>query len=157
LFEKFLKDNKVVSGLIQNCYKKTYFGGYSYSNVPKSAKIKDKIFVGSAAGFVEAARGFGVSYGINSGLMAAEAIIENKDYDLLWKSSFEKELLKGLKRRFFFEKLNNSDFEKMVLADKAKISKSTKVPFELVDLFEGIAFNKELAKWNNKFSIGRIF
>ena len=89
--------------------------------------------------------------------MAAQSIIENKDYDILWKKSFEKELLNGLKRRFFLERLTNADFEKMIQVDKIKVSNYEKVPFALIDLFKGVAFKKELDEWEKKFSIEKLF
>ncbi|MFA5931373.1 MAG: NAD(P)/FAD-dependent oxidoreductase [archaeon] len=157
LFEKFIKENKIIADLIKSSIRRTYFSGYAYSNVPITAEIKGTKFVGSAAGFVEAARGFGVRYSIESGFLAADSIIENKSYDSLWKKSFEKELLNGLKRRLFFERLSNEDFEKMVQADKIKVSKYEKVPFALANLFKKIAFKKELSDWKNKFSIDKLF
>jgi flavin-dependent dehydrogenase len=157
LFEKFIKENQTISGLINSSSRRTYFGGYAYSNSPVTAEIKGTKFVGSAAGFVEAARGFGVRYSIESGCLAADSIIENKSYDSLWKKAFENELLDGLKRRFFLEKLNNSDFEKMVLAEKIKVSSYVKVPSALIGAFKEIKFSSKLADWRKKFSIDRLF
>jgi flavin-dependent dehydrogenase len=157
LFEKFIKENKIVSDLIQSAYKKTYFGGYAYSNVPLTAQIKGVKFVGCAAGFVEAARGFGIKYAIQSGNLAANSLIENKNYDILWKSEFGEELEKGLKRRLFFEKLSNADLEKMILVDKVKVSEYIKIPSVLIDSFKKIGASSEINDWRKKFSIERLF
>ena len=48
-----------------------------------------------------------VRYAITSGYLAAKSIIENKDYDKLWKKEFGKQLKVGVANRFLFERMSN--------------------------------------------------
>ena len=105
LFDRFVEENKVINGIVSKGTIVEKFSGSAYSNVPSTAVLSGKKFVGAAAGFVDSARGFGNIYAIRSGYLAAKSIIDKSDYDVLWKNEFESELLKSLKRRFFFKKI----------------------------------------------------
>lgn len=59
-----------------------YFGNYGITPLIKHA---DKIIVGEAAGFQDANWGFGMRHAIESGYLAARAIIERQDYWCLAK------------------------------------------------------------------------
>lgn len=62
-----------------------YFGGFGGFNVPKSAIKDGRLYVGEAAGFQDPARGFGMNYALETGKLAADSIINNQNYDELWK------------------------------------------------------------------------
>lgn len=78
------------------------------------AKINNQYFVGEAAGFQDCLVGFGMIYAFRSGYDAAKSIIENVDYDKLWKRDFFKQLKISSDNRVFYEKLSNDDFEKII-------------------------------------------
>ena len=135
---------------------KNYFTGYAYANVPIRADLGNKKFIGGAAGFVDASRGFGVRYALQSGFLAAKAIIKNENYDVLWKKTFEKELIESLKRRFFLEKLTDEDYEKFIIGKKVNIAEYQKIPKTLFDLWQNIKFTQELNAWQKKFSLEKV-
>ena len=157
LFERFLKENEIISKIIEGASFENYFSGYAYANCPVSAEIRDQKFVGSAAGFIDSARGFGIRYAIESGILVAKSINENLNYDALWKQAFEKELLTSLKRRFFLEKLTNEDYEKLIFRDEINIRKYEKIPSSLGGIFEKIEFKMVLNQWRNKFDLNKLF
>ena len=89
--------------------------------------------------------------------MAAKSIIENKDYDVLWKDCFGNELKESLKRNFLLNKLDNSGFEKLLSGEKVSIKNYEKIPKALSTLFEEISFSNELKKWQQKYSLKKLF
>lgn len=157
LLDRFLEKNKVVSEIIKNYKNKESFSGYAYSNFPETAKIAGKLFVGSAAGFVEAARGFGVKYSIMSGILAAKSILGNLDYDQLWKESFGGELKENLNRHFLLSSLNNKGYEKLLLGEKIGIGQYEKIPESVSSFLKHIIFSKELKAWQQQYSLEKIF
>ncbi len=157
LLDRFLEENKLMQRALSGVTSSETFNGFAYCNYPESAQINNKLFVGAAAGFVEAARGFGVKYSILSGILAAKSIIENKDYDVLWKDCFGNELKESLKRNFLLNKLDNSGFEKLLSGEKVSIKNYEKIPKALSTLFEEISFSNELKKWQQKYSLKKLF
>ena len=53
-------------------------------------------------------------YAFKSGYCAARSIIENIDYDKLWKKEFLKQLKVSAINRRIYERLSNEGFEKLV-------------------------------------------
>lgn len=64
------------------------FAGFVNFSIPKSAKRGKRLYVGEAAGFQDALAGFGMRYALRSGYLAAQSIINEEDYDRLWKEDF---------------------------------------------------------------------
>ncbi len=157
LLDRFLEENKVVKKIVRNYKSREVFSGYAYSNWPETAKIKDKLLVGTAAGFVGAARGFGVKYSIMSGVLAAKSIIEKSDYDILWKKSFGNELKESLNRHFLLSSLNNLGYEKLLMGKKIGIGQYEKIPSSISIFLEHIKFAKELKSWQAQYSLNKIF
>lgn len=54
--------------------------------------------------------GFGMIYTFKSGYYAAKSIIENLDYDDLWKEDFFKQLIISDRNRLLYEKLSNDPY-----------------------------------------------
>jgi flavin-dependent dehydrogenase len=131
LFEKFLNENSIVREMVEGASFENRFCGDAYANYPITAEIKQMKFVGSAAGFIDPARGFGIRYAIESAILVAKSIDENLSYDTLWKKTFGEELLAGLKRRFLLEKLTNDDYEKLIIGGRVNIKRYKKMPFSL--------------------------
>lgn len=157
LFDRFLKENPVVSKIIENASLTNYFSGAAYSNIPPTAEINGKKFVGSAAGFIDAARGFGIKYAMESGLLAAKAINESKNYDTLWKEAFENELLGEFRRRCLIEKMMNNNYEELILGDKISIKEYKKIPQSLQKVIANIHFSIKLKQWRKKFDLNKLF
>ncbi|MCX6764181.1 MAG: UbiA family prenyltransferase [Candidatus Nealsonbacteria bacterium] len=113
-FNLLIKDNNIIKNFLNGAKFKNEIYGFIHFNPPKTAKKDKKIYVGEAAGFVDAATGFGTHYAILSGCLAARAIMNNEDYGNLWKKSFGKELKKKYLKRLRLEKLNSENYEMMV-------------------------------------------
>lgn len=157
LFERFLKKNQQISNIVRNSSAADKFAGFTYANVPKTAEIKKVKFIGSAAGFVDAARGFGVNYSIESGIAAANAILNEESYDVLWKKVMEEELMSSLKRRILYEKMTNEDFEKLIFTEMIDISQYMKIPPSLNQLMSKIKMHFEIEQWQGKYNLQKIF
>ncbi len=161
--EKFIVENEVVRGLLDGATLESKHFGFIHYNVPKTAVINKKLLVGGFAGFTEAARGFGLSYAIISGALAAKSIIEKTNYDVLWKNEFEAELIHAFKRRLFLQKLSNNDYEKLFSIEKPSVSieeyKTTKqeqthnfIQRFLVDAQANMA----LENWRKRYDLSKL-
>jgi len=69
----------------------------------KSAMVKNTLITGEAAGFQDFQFGIGIRRSITSGYLAAKSIIENIDYDNLWKSQFGEKMKMSIVNRFLYE------------------------------------------------------
>lgn len=164
LFHNLIQENKILSKLLDNGTKMQEYFGLGYYNVPDRATIKGKYFVGEAAGFVDAARGFGVTYALDSGVLAAKAIAENKDYDVLWKNTFEMSLVSSFKKRLALQQLTNNDYEKMISSEKDSLSdeeyrlEKQKLDHTFIKnlLIDQLVFS-ELKKWRSRYDLSKIF
>ncbi len=79
--------------------------GYSYMNfhLKRAATANGSRFVGEAAGFQDYLFGLGIRYAITSGSLAAQSILENRDYDELWKQDLRGKQETSLVNRFLYE------------------------------------------------------
>ncbi|MEM5825823.1 MAG: hypothetical protein QXM64_00350, partial [Candidatus Aenigmatarchaeota archaeon] len=89
--------------------------GYGNFNIPFSASNHGKLYVGEAAEFQDASKGFGVKFAILSGYLAAKSIIANESYDVLWKKELLEDLVYYFKRRIIYQGKTNEDFEKEII------------------------------------------
>ncbi|MBI4351992.1 MAG: NAD(P)/FAD-dependent oxidoreductase [Elusimicrobia bacterium] len=153
LLDRFLESNAIAGKLTEGRSKKEVFSGYGYCNYPKTARIKGKLFTGAAGGFVEASRGFGIKYSILSGLLAARSIIERKDFDSLWTAEFGEELETGLYRRFLLSKLDNSQYDKLLMSEEVPVAKYKKIPPGLAESYKEKAFTAEFRAWQERYSL----
>lgn len=156
LLEKFLSENKVAKELINGTKLVKKVTGATYSNVPLTAEVNGKYFVGAAAGFVDGARGFGVKYAIESAVLAAKAITEKTSYDTLWKNAFEKDLVEEMTRRILLEKMDNNGYEEFILQDKVEISEYEKVPKALQRKWRDIIGSWKLKEWQKKYDLKKL-
>ena len=82
--------------------------------IPKTAKLKNSLLAGEAAGFQDNAYGFGMRYSIISGYLASKSILEGLDYDKLWKDVLLEELKRTRMIRIVLDKANNNFLNKLV-------------------------------------------
>jgi flavin-dependent dehydrogenase len=61
------------------------FAGYGTFAINESNKQDRRLVVGEAAGFQDLFLGFGMKYALLSGYAAAKSIMEEKDYDMVWR------------------------------------------------------------------------
>jgi flavin-dependent dehydrogenase len=107
LFKKIFQSSEVLynfSGIANGTIKK----------IPETAKLKNSLLVGEAAGFQDNAYGFGIRYSIISGYLASKSISEGLDYDVLWKNAFLNELNRTRKIRIALDKANNNFLNKLI-------------------------------------------
>src|SRR5947207_466065 len=79
--------------------------GYSYMNfhLKHAATSNGARFVGEAAGFQDYLFGLGIRYALTSGALAARSILEERDYDELWKAELGRKQQTSLVNRFLYE------------------------------------------------------
>ncbi len=104
----------LIKDIIKGARLKHYFSGFANAGIPKTA-IKDNIlYTGEAAGFQDCMFGFGMKYAIESGYLAAKAIIDNISYDDLWKNAFKREIVNSSAIRFLLNTWGNKGYEKII-------------------------------------------
>lgn len=163
LFSKLIKEVSAFSDLIDGGKKGPVFAKIGFSLMPRTAKIKNKLLVGEAAGFSEADRGFGMHYALESGFLAAKSLMEGLDYDKLWKESFEKELLKAFKRRLILNRIGNNEYDKLInsgteMSAKDYVKHKEEQNKNLIkDELDNIRLEYEIDKLQKKFDIGRLY
>ena len=79
--------------------------GYSYMNfhLKRAATSNGSRFVGEAAGFQDYLFGLGIRYALTSGVLAARSILEERDFDDLWRSELGVKQETSLVNRFLYE------------------------------------------------------
>ena len=83
--------------------------GYSYMNFHLKVRATNgqSRFVGEAAGFQDYLFGLGIRYAVTSGHLAARSIIENRDFDELWREELGAKQETSLVNRFLYESGGN--------------------------------------------------
>ena len=83
--------------------------GYSYMNfhLKRQATANGTRFVGEAAGFQDYLFGLGIRYALTSGALAARSILEERDFDELWKAELGPKQETSLVNRFLYESGGN--------------------------------------------------
>lgn len=83
--------------------------GYSYMNfhLKEHARAGEARLAGEAAGFQDYLFGLGIRYALTTGNLAARSIIENRDYDDLWKETLGRKQQTSLVNRFLYERGGN--------------------------------------------------
>jgi len=156
-FKKFISENKIVKELVKGHTEIKYFSGGGLCNFPNTARVNNKLFVGAAAGFVEASRGFGIKYSILSGIAAANSIIKSENYDYIWKNFFGEELRSSLKRNLFLTSLTDEEYSNLFIGRSVPVENYSK---PLSDLSKGKSkqdFSEDLKNWREKYNIEKYF
>jgi flavin-dependent dehydrogenase len=83
--------------------------GYSYMNfhLKQRATNGHARYVGEAAGFQDYLFGLGIRYALTSGNLAARSILENVDFDALWRAELGPKQETSLVNRFLYESGGN--------------------------------------------------
>ncbi|PHS22300.1 MAG: hypothetical protein COA85_11900 [Robiginitomaculum sp.] len=77
-------------------------GGYGNFRLPGTAVQGGKLVIGEHAGFQDSLAGFGMTYAIRSGILAARSLLENLDYTILWKKELLPLLQTSIANRYLF-------------------------------------------------------
>ena len=80
----------------------------------KKAMINKQYYIGEAAGFQDCLAGFGMRYAFKSGYLAAKSIMEEGDYDRLWKKDLLNPMGISIANRKIYEKLSNAGYDKLI-------------------------------------------
>lgn len=86
-----VKDDKSVGGI----------GGFSLRNIFQS---NGRLYVGEAAGIQDFLWGFGIRDAMASGFLAAQSILEGRDYEAMARKHFGRKLRASLVNRYLWEK-----------------------------------------------------
>lgn len=111
LFDRAIKERPALKDIIGNNKPVGSFGGMGSFEFKRQRIIDGKLYVGEAAGFQDAMRGFGIKYAIESGYVAARSIKENKDYEKLWREQFLKQFKIDTSRRGIVRLLGSKTIE----------------------------------------------
>lgn len=85
-------------------------GGIGNFRIPASAQAGARPVAGEEAGFQDALWGFGMRFAMRSGVLAARALIEGKDYDALWQRELEPWLRTSIVNRALYSVLGNRGY-----------------------------------------------
>ena len=90
--------------------------GYSYMNfhLKQSAKKDGARYVGEAAGFQDYLFGLGIRYALTSGWLAAQSILQERDFDELWMRELGPKQQTSLVNRFLYEAGGNAGLSMFV-------------------------------------------
>jgi len=90
--------------------------GYSYMNfhLKRRATSNGSRFVGEAAGFQDYLFGLGIRYALTSGYLAARSILEERDFDELWRAELGVKQETSLVNRFLYEVGGNAGLSMFV-------------------------------------------
>ncbi len=92
------------------------FGSYGNFFIGDTQVLHGRLYVGEAAGFQDCLWGFGMRYAVVSGYLAAKSIIDDSDYDVLWKGRLRGMLETSLINRYLFERWGHRGYR--YLAEK---------------------------------------
>lgn len=128
LFQKLISNHEIFKEHLANSKLLYNFSGFINFSIPKTAIEGNSLLVGEAAGFQDAAFGFGIRYAIYSGYLASKSILERKNYDELWKKAFLHELKKTLKIRYVLNRVGNNFLNRLIKnIGKRDIEEFTKI------------------------------
>ncbi len=83
------------------------FGGYGNFRMPRTAVQGGRPVIGEQAGFQDSLAGFGMTYALRSGILAARSIIEGVSYTKLWRHHLLPLLRTSIANRYIFNLLGD--------------------------------------------------
>jgi len=87
-----------------------FHGGIGNFPIPARAYSGDRPIVGEQAGFQDTLWGFGMRYGILSGFLAAQSILQQRDFDVLWREAMADQLETSIVNRAIVSLLGNRGY-----------------------------------------------
>jgi flavin-dependent dehydrogenase len=85
-------------------------GGFGRSDLYAKFREGTRLYVGEAARLQDMFGGFGIRYAVQSGYLAAQAIIHGNDYETLAMKCFLRKFKAGIVNRYLFEKLGRKNY-----------------------------------------------
>ncbi|HIH19601.1 TPA: NAD(P)/FAD-dependent oxidoreductase [Candidatus Micrarchaeota archaeon] len=151
LTNKAIRERKILRDFLGGKKKISAFGGSGTVRVPKTGYSGGKILIGEAAGFQDPFMGFGIKYALMSGKLCADAILQGKDYDALWRSAILPDMKKDLARRLPLSLFGDSVVEFFMRKHRngaiVDISNAAPERFPLYWLIENLFFEAERLKF----------
>ncbi|MEK6943493.1 MAG: NAD(P)/FAD-dependent oxidoreductase [Nanoarchaeota archaeon] len=89
-------------------------GGTGSIRLKPTFKDGKSLYVGEATGLQDFLWGFGIRSAIKSGYLAAQSIIEGKDYEKMAKKQFNKKIKASFVNRFVWEKMGKNNYRFIV-------------------------------------------
>lgn len=83
------------------------FGGFGNLRLPERAVQGQNPVAGEHAGFQDALAGFGLRYAIASGVLAARSILEQRNYEELWRRMLLPRMKAGIVNRYLFNSIGS--------------------------------------------------
>lgn len=102
-----------------------YFAASIGFGLPHTAKRNGKLYIGEAAGFQDYIAGFGIRMAMMSGYFAARSILDDTDYDELWRARFLPLIKSAAVYRLLLETFGNPGYSILVRYAK-RYSKRTR-------------------------------
>ncbi len=100
LTEKVMVERKILHDFLEGKKRIAEFGGVGGVDFPATAFREGRYYVGEAGGFQDPFMGFGINYAIETGKLAADAILQKGDYDKMWKERLMPRIKKEFARKF---------------------------------------------------------
>ena len=85
-------------------------GGFGRSDLHARFREGTRLYVGEAARLQDMFGGFGIRYAVESGYLAAQAIIHGEDYEALARKRFLNKFKAGIVNRYLFEKFGRKNY-----------------------------------------------
>jgi flavin-dependent dehydrogenase len=101
----------------------SYFSASVSFNLPQTAKKDGRLYIGEAGGFQDLLAGFGMRMGMTSGCLAARSILEERDFDELWRLRIAPVLKATAVNRWAFELFGNLGYALLVRYAKLQTGK----------------------------------
>lgn len=91
-------------------------GGIGHFSCRPRFRVGRALYVGEAAGLQDLLWGFGIRIAIQSGVLAAQCLLEGRDYPEEAAARFGKQMKAGLVNRFLWETLRHGDYRFLMAA-----------------------------------------
>ena len=116
LYRRVLSEHPIIHELARGAevMSETQGGGFCARDPYEHCAANGRIHVGEAAGFLGAARGFGLRYALITGALAARAIISNSSYIELARDYFGEEFQRNWQRRGQLAALTDAAYDQMI-------------------------------------------
>ncbi len=105
---------RVVAGFqsrleFEMCERKFFAASIGF-DLPRTAQRNGRLYVGEAGGFQDFVAGFGMRMGMGTGVLAAQSILEQRNYDELWRARYWRLMQAAAVDRYLLETFGNRGY-----------------------------------------------
>lgn len=119
-----------------------FYGGVGNFRVPGRASNGIHPIVGEQAGFQDFLWGFGLRYAIQSGVIAANSLLDNRDYENEWRSQLRPMLKNSVLNRLVYMTLGNRGYRCLL---RRNVLRNWDARIKLHQLYKPTVLRKTLA------------